>query len=89
MEIHQIKARLTIHEVLGHYGLRPNKNGMLRCPFHEDKEPSLKVYPGIPYPSQQPPAEKAFKAGSPPGLVAASLHAAGPPRAFKAEAKAK
>jgi len=30
--------------VLQHYGLKPDKNLRLNCPFHEDKTPSLQVY---------------------------------------------
>mgnify|MGYP001059365450 CR=1 FL=1 len=44
MEIAEIKQRLTIGAVLNHYGLRPNRNGMIHCPFHSDKTPSMKVY---------------------------------------------
>ena len=45
MEISDIKSRLSIQTVLNHYNLQANKNGMLKCPFHEDDKPSLKVYP--------------------------------------------
>jgi len=45
MEISEIKQRLTIHQVLDHYGLKSNRNKMLHCPFHEDKTPSMQVYP--------------------------------------------
>lgn len=45
MEIAEIKAQLTITQVLDHYNLRANKNQMLCCPFHEDKTPSLQIYP--------------------------------------------
>lgn len=45
MEIAEIKAKLSIGQVLEHYGLRPNKNKMLNCPFHDDKNPSMQVYP--------------------------------------------
>lgn len=45
MEIQEIKQQLTIHQVLEHYGLQPNKNKMLCCPFHDDKKPSMQVYP--------------------------------------------
>lgn len=45
MEIQQIKEKLTILEVLQHYRLQPNKNKMLCCPFHPDKNPSMQVYP--------------------------------------------
>lgn len=44
MEIREIKSSLGIITVLGHYHLSPDKNGMLKCPFHDDKGPSLKVY---------------------------------------------
>jgi DNA primase len=45
MEIAEMKASLTINQVLGHYNLSANKNGMLCCPFHNDKTPSLQIYP--------------------------------------------
>ena len=45
MEIKEIKSRLSIQEVLNHYGLKADKNKMLCCPFHEDKTPSMQVYP--------------------------------------------
>ncbi len=44
MEIREIKSSLNILTVLDHYNLKADKNGMLKCPFHEDKTPSLKVY---------------------------------------------
>jgi DNA primase len=45
MDIKDIKAKLSILEVLAHYGLKPDKNNRLKCPFHPDKTPSLQVYP--------------------------------------------
>lgn len=45
MEIAEIKSQLTITQVLDHYGLAVNKNKMLCCPFHNDKTPSMQVYP--------------------------------------------
>ncbi|MFZ5970721.1 MAG: CHC2 zinc finger domain-containing protein [Bacteroidota bacterium] len=45
MEIKEIKSRLSILEVLSHYGLKADKNKMLCCPFHDDKTPSMQVYP--------------------------------------------
>ena len=45
MEIQEIKQRLSILQVLAHYGLKPDKNNRLKCPFHDDKTPSLQVYP--------------------------------------------
>ena len=45
MEIAALKSLLTLAHVLSHYGLKPDKGGMLCCPFHDDKTPSLKIYP--------------------------------------------
>jgi DNA primase len=44
MEIPDIKQHLTLSQVLQYYSLKPDKNGRLNCPFHEDKTPSLQVY---------------------------------------------
>ena len=44
MEISEIKSRLPLSQVLKHYGLKPDKNLRLRCPFHDDRTPSLQVY---------------------------------------------
>ena len=44
MEIQEIKQRLSIQAVLKHYGLQPDRNNMLKCPFHADDKPSLKIY---------------------------------------------
>ena len=44
MEIAEIKAQLTLAQVLDYYGLKPDKQGRLNCPFHEDKTPSFQVY---------------------------------------------
>jgi DNA primase len=45
MEISEIKKRLNIETVLRHYNLEPGKHNQLCCPFHEDKTPSLTIYP--------------------------------------------
>ena len=45
MSIEEIKAHLTMVQVLDHYHLKANQNQMLCCPFHEDKTPSMQVYP--------------------------------------------
>lgn len=45
MEIAEIKQQLSIGQVLDHYNLSADKNSMLRCPFHDDKTPSLQIYP--------------------------------------------
>ena len=44
MEIKEIKRQLPIKTVLESYNLSPDRNGMLHCPFHDDKTPSLKIY---------------------------------------------
>lgn len=44
MEISEIKRQLTLAQVLNHYGLKPDKNQRLHCPFHDDKTPSFQVY---------------------------------------------
>ena len=45
MQLPEIKKRLTIQTVLKHYGLKSNRNNMLNCPFHEDSNASMKIYP--------------------------------------------
>ncbi|MFC3196328.1 CHC2 zinc finger domain-containing protein [Parapedobacter deserti] len=45
MTIPDIKAQLSIVTVLEHYGIRMNRNRMVCCPFHDDKNPSMQVYP--------------------------------------------
>ena len=44
MEISEIKQQLGIKTVLNHYGFSADKNGMLCCPFHEDKTPSFQIF---------------------------------------------
>ncbi|MEL6391588.1 MAG: toprim domain-containing protein [Bacteroidota bacterium] len=44
MSIPEIKSRLSILTVLSRYGLEPNGNGMLKCPFHDDGKASMRVY---------------------------------------------
>jgi DNA primase len=44
MEIPEIKSQLSIATILQYYGLRPDKSSKMRCPFHEDKTPSMQIY---------------------------------------------
>lgn len=44
MEIQEIKNRLTLSELIKHYGLKADKQARLKCPFHDDKTPSLQLY---------------------------------------------
>ena len=45
MEIQDIKSTLSIQTVLNHYNLSPDRNQRLNCPWHNDKTPSLQIYP--------------------------------------------
>lgn len=45
MEISDIKTQLPIKTVLNHYNLTPDRNHRLLCPWHNDKTPSLQIYP--------------------------------------------
>ena len=38
-----IKATVTVRQAAEHYGLEVGRNGMTRCPFHNDRHPSLKL----------------------------------------------
>lgn len=44
MEIQEIKQRLTLSEVIKHYGLKADKQNRVLCPFHNDTNPSLQLY---------------------------------------------
>ncbi len=39
----EAKATISLKQAAAHYGLEPTQNGMVRCPFHEDKHPSMKL----------------------------------------------
>ena len=39
-----VKAAVPMREAAEHYGLEVNYAGMVRCPFHEDHAPSMKLY---------------------------------------------
>jgi len=45
MQIPDIKKHLPITKVLSHYGITPDKNHHIKCPFHQDDKPSCKIYP--------------------------------------------
>lgn len=44
MEISDIKAKLSIAQVIAHYNLKPDKQNRINCPFHADKTPSMQLY---------------------------------------------
>ena len=39
----EVKRSVTTRQAAGRYGVRVGRNGMCRCPFHDDKTPSMKV----------------------------------------------
>ena len=40
-----IKVAISVKQAAEHYGLKVNRNGMACCPFHNDRTPSMKMYP--------------------------------------------
>ena len=38
-----VKAAVTVRQAAEHYGLQVSRNGMVCCPFHNDRHPSLYV----------------------------------------------
>lgn len=41
-----VKQSVSAIDVARHYGYEPTRAGFIPCPFHMDKSPSLKLYPG-------------------------------------------
>ena len=39
----QIKEQVSTREAADHYGYKVSRNGMMCCPFHNDRTPSMKV----------------------------------------------
>ena len=39
----RVKESITVLQAAEHYGLEIQRNGMCRCPFHEDRYPSMKL----------------------------------------------
>lgn len=38
-----VKAAVTVRQAAEHYGMKINRSGMICCPFHDDRHPSLKL----------------------------------------------
>ena len=38
-----VKENITAKQVAEYYGFKVNRSGMICCPFHKDKTPSMKV----------------------------------------------
>lgn len=41
----KVKEAVTIQQAVEYCGIMVNRKGLAMCPFHQDKNPSLKVYP--------------------------------------------
>lgn len=41
-----IKSRVTLKDVILHYGFKINSKGFMCCPFHKEKTASMKIYEG-------------------------------------------
>ena len=39
----KVKANVTARQAAERYGLKMNRSGMARCPFHDDRAPSMKL----------------------------------------------
>lgn len=44
MNSEEIKKSYSMQDILGRYGLHPNRSGFIRCPFHKEKTASMKIY---------------------------------------------
>ena len=42
----EIKQRVSMVEMLRHYGIETNRSGFCRCTFHQERSASFKAYPG-------------------------------------------
>lgn len=42
----EIRRRVTMKDVCAMYGYKPNRAGYISCPIHNEKTPSLRIYPG-------------------------------------------
>ena len=40
-----VKQSITVREAAQMYGIEINRSGMACCPFHDDKNPSMKLMP--------------------------------------------
>ena len=44
MSIYEIvKANVTVRQAAEHYGVEVQRNGMCRCPFHDERHTSMKL----------------------------------------------
>ena len=45
-EIYTVRHSVTMKQLAEAYGYRLTRTGLMACPFHNDRHPSMKVYPG-------------------------------------------
>ena len=45
-DIDLVKSQVSMIDIANHYGMRVNRKGFTLCPFHNDKHPSMQVFPG-------------------------------------------
>lgn len=45
-DLQAIRSAVTMKDALAWYGIDTNRHGYAACPFHDDRHPSMKVYPG-------------------------------------------
>ena len=44
--IDEIKNKISMKELLSHYGIEIDRRGFIKCPFHQEKTASMKIYDG-------------------------------------------
>ena len=50
-----VKQSVTTRQAAERYGIKVNRNGMCACPFHNDKNPSMKVAAAFTVSAAEPP----------------------------------
>lgn len=45
-DIELVKSQVSMRDIANYYGMRVNRKGFVLCPFHDDKHPSMQVFPG-------------------------------------------
>lgn len=45
MTSEEIKSSVKLMDLLSEYGIKPDRKGFICCPFHNEKTPSMKIYP--------------------------------------------
>ena len=46
IDVENIRSSVTMAQLANMYGYKVNQSGMMRCPFHGDTHPSMKIYDG-------------------------------------------